>query len=237
MKKCISVIVILLISYFASSQSIVAKMSTDVFKEPREWHYVLSLDDGTSVLFFSDKKSEKYIMKHYDKDAKLLIEKPIWDRESNKERLNIAGIFEINKAIVVFLSHINEKEISFHRIIIDPNTGDKIVDEKILNYSGLDDEKSTLDKHFRKSIFDNYFFDFTKNDSLKTYYFMSFIKLRNNSELKILNYSYDHKLNETISKTIDEKCNSAALISSIQNGNDYYFAINYEDNEAKKNLM
>ncbi len=234
MKKCISVIVVLFISYFATSQSIVSKISTDVFKEPREWHHVLSLDDGTSVLFLSDMKSDKYIMKHYDKDAKLLIEKPIWDRESKKERLNIAGIFEINKAIVVFLSHINEKEISFHRIIIDPNTGDKIVDEKIFNYSGLDGEKSAYFNRLRVSTLNNYFFDFTKNDSLKTYYFMSFVKMHNTSELKILSYSYEHKLNETILKPIEEKYNSASLISSIQDGKDYYCAINYEDNKAEK---
>jgi len=214
---------LLILSLYSKSQSnFSCKISSDEIKQPFGWHYVLGLNDGSSVLLSSDRSRNKFFMKHFNKEAKMILDTVFLEsKEKGKNNVEISGVHEINGHLVFFLAKIIETNIKFYRFEIDPNNSKKISEEEIFNYT-------IADKEFIG--YSDYTFDFTKNDATNTYYFLVLIKTnKDNVELKLNSYSYDHKKVSSRTKQIPVKNSSIDMISSIQSGNDYYFAVVYEN--------
>jgi hypothetical protein len=222
MKKLNVLLLFLLLTIIVKSQStsISCKTSTDEIDQISTWHYLLGLNDCSSLFFYADKHRSKIFMKRYDKEVKLELQKEIWELISKKEgKVEVSGIYEINNSVIIFMSFSTRVDIKFFKLIINPKTGEKISEEEILNYEGLTRSHLTLG---------NYFFNITKCDSLETYYLTTFVRINDNTnELKILGYSYNHKLISTFSKNIEKKYSDLVQLSSIQLNKAYYFAINY----------
>ncbi len=172
MKKILFIAIIVFITLNSQSQSIISKTSSDEIDQINTWHYLLGLNDGSSLFFYADKHRSKFFMKRYDKEAKLELQKEIWELVSKKEgKVEVSGIYEINNTVVFFMSFSTRVDIKFFKFIINPKTGEKISEEELISYEGLTRSHLTLG---------NYFFDITKCDSLETYYLTTFVRINDN---------------------------------------------------------
>ncbi len=234
MKLILSFLIVVFLSLNCKSQSIAPKIGNDEIEQINAWHYLLGLNDQSSILLWADKHRTKLSMKKFDKDGKMILEKVFWELiTENKGKVEISGIYEIDNSIVLLMSFSDEGNIKFFKLLINPNTGKKMGEIEVSKYSGLKPE-------FIKN--ENYFFDFTKDDSLKIYTMVTFVRITDNvNELKIIAFSYDHKQINSYNKNIEVSSpllsKSFSFLSSIQQGKYYYFAMsNYQvnDSEIKK---
>ncbi|MES2515736.1 MAG: hypothetical protein V4580_16405 [Bacteroidota bacterium] len=214
---------LLLLSFLVNSQSNFSiKISADEIEQPFAWHYVMSLDDGSSVLLTTDKLRSKFYMKRFDQEARMVLDTLFWESlDTEKNHVQISGVHEINGRLIFFLSKLIKATVTFYRLEIDPKNGKKIREEELFNYSITDQE-------FPGNS--DYTFDFTKNDVTKRYYFLVLVKAKkDNIELLLNSYNYDHQKVSSTAKQVPIKSSSIDLLSSLQIGNDYYFAINYNN--------
>lgn len=221
MKKCISVIVLLFISYFASSQTnpVSVKTSTEELKQVNTWHFLLGLDDGSSAFFWADISTTKFFMKHFDKDAKSILETQIWGLDSKVGvKVRVSEIYEVNKTIIMCMSVCKREGVKFFKLIIDPLTGQILNEETVVNYEGIEHK-------YVENI--NFFLNCTKNDSLGFYRITSFVRIDENiNELKINDYNYNHKLISSFSKKIERNnYTSLDLLSVFQTEKETYFSV------------
>ncbi len=221
MKKLFFILITFLLTLNPiKSQSLVSKISATEIEQLETWHHLLGLDDGSSVFVYTDASRTSFFMKRFDKDAVLTIDKKILEFKAEKgNKIEISEVFEINKSLIFFISFAYKKNIKILKITIDKQTGDKIDEEELVSYLELDHKQVELK---------NYFFDFTKNDSLSIYYFMAFVRAKgDNNDLKIFAYDYNHKKISSFSKSIIKNYNTVNFISSVQEGKNYYVTINY----------
>lgn len=231
MKKCISLIVLLFISYFASSQTnhVSVKTSIEELKQNQTWYFLLGLNDGSSVFLWANSDITKIFMKHFDKEAKSVLETQIWELASPKKgQVEISEIYEINKTILFSMTLRTNEGVKFFKLIIDPTTGGKINEEVLTSYEGI--KHKFLDN-------ENCFFNCTKNDSLGLYRLMNYTRIDEKiSELKIYDYDYNHKLISSFSKKIEKAFKTVSLLSSIQVGQESFYALCYREKDIYQNL-
>lgn len=195
MRKTFILLFALIVSFGAVQAQTTSIEKSESFDEPNDgWNKLMQLKNGNTVFFHFSKK-EGIEVTIYDKNRKQIssktLESDMWEAKKMKVS-QIEGLYEIKGQPVIFLQQIQDHTPILYRIVIDPQTGAKIKEDKIgellqykafagyaLLFGGTDPNNSFVEKD-------------PASDNYAVVYFNGFAH-ETNARIEVVHYDGDHK--------------------------------------------
>lgn len=188
MKKTFILLFALMVSFGAAQAQTAGIERSEAFDEPNDgWNKLMQLKNGNTIFFHFSKKDGIEVTV-YDKKRKEIssktLESDMWEAKKMKVS-QIEGLYEIKGQPVIFLQQIQDHIPTLYRIIIDPQTGAKIKEDKLgemqqLKLFGKTEPSTSYVEKDPAS--DNYAVVFSSGFSNET-----------NANLEVVHYNGDHK--------------------------------------------